>query len=75
MKKLDKFGLMISKHDAYYFYSDDYKVWRKGREEYEKIMDFFYDMSKSFQAQAVDMWNVMVDERYKGDEGLKWKHS
>ena len=73
MKQLDKFGLMIAKHDVYYFYADDFKVWRKGNREYGEIEAFYKGMSKPYQDQARDMWNTMINERYKGDEGLKWK--
>lgn len=73
MKKLDQFGLLIAKHDLYYFYADDYNVWRAGHEQSNKIENLYRSMNPKNKEAARNMWNTMVDERYQSAEGLKWK--
>ena len=37
---------MLKSHDWYYSYSDDYKVWKRGKEHHKKIMDLVKQLGR-----------------------------
>ena len=54
---------LLSKHDWYYEYSDDHRVWRKGRDEAEEIRrqtDICCGLGLSAEAE-------IIKEKYRPD--------
>ena len=54
---------LLSKHDWYYEYSDDHRVWRKGRDEAEEIRrqtDICCGLGLSEEAE-------IIKEKYRPD--------
>lgn len=53
---LKEFEEVVRRHDFYYGYSDDHRVWNKGREESQRILRMWEDLKSQGlgdQAEAI----------------------
>lgn len=54
------FAKLVAGHDLTYDFSDDFRVWQKGQEVYDKIKA---ESKKFDRAFVVEVWNASVDRK------------
>lgn len=68
-----EFEKMVRAHDMTFEYSDDHRVWQKGRDQ----LDAIYKAAAMLpRAEAVAIWNKVVNVRFALDdirEQYRWK--
>ena len=55
---LEMFEKMCKEHDWYYEYSDDHRVWQKGRDAYSKLVSKYAMMDKQYPAATQAIWET-----------------
>ena len=58
MNTVEEFKQLISQHDITYDFSDDDRVYQRGRRQKQKILE----LAKQIP-EAKDLWNAEIDKR------------
>jgi len=74
---LDAFQKLVANHDITYSFSDDNRVWKRGRESMDKIHQMFQDLVKEDPAneeKCIKIWNDNIDKNLTGNrDEWYWK--
>ena len=63
---LGEFRDLLSRHDWYYEYSDDFRVWSTYSEHMRKINKLFHDLSEAgYRPEAMLLWDEFAPEERK----------
>ena len=68
-----EFGKKVKYHDWYYGYSDDYRVWTRGRDAAALLRRHHEDLSCPFDMGLLNKWaHNMILEQFEEMEPGKW---
>jgi hypothetical protein len=65
-KLVNDFRILVSDHDLYYQYSDDFRYWSSGNESILQIRALAAKLPKSV---ADEIWNEIISKKYKIEPG------
>ena len=54
--KLKEFQQLVTDHDVHFAMSDDNKVWKKGWEEYQVIMEIYNNLVGEYKQELDKIW-------------------
>ena len=69
------FGSRVKSHDWYYGYSDDHRVWTRGRDQAAIIRRYHEDLSCPFDMNLLNKWahNMILEDFEEMEPGKWWK--
>tara|TARA_B100000674_G_C37680392_1_gene841253 strand:+ start:453 stop:803 length:351 start_codon:yes stop_codon:yes gene_type:complete len=68
-----EFGTKLRQHDWYYGYSDDHRVWTRGRNQMQVLRTAHEDLECPFDMKLLEKWaHKMIVENFKEEEPGKW---
>lgn len=63
------FAKAVVRHDITFEYSDDGRVWKKGRAE----LDHIKELAKAISPErAASIWNMHMDNTFDAEEAPRW---
>lgn len=63
-QKLEHFRDLVMKHDLFYSYSDDHRVWLRGQDSWAAINEASVHILPD---DAAEIWNEMIDKNVRED--------
>lgn len=70
---IERFAVMVRRHDVAYDYSDDHSVWTRGQAERQAIMALYNSLDDERKAIAKEVWNLVMREKFKNPAEFFWK--
>ena len=68
-----EFGTKLRQHDWYYGYSDDHRVWTRGRNQMQVLRTAHEDLECPFDMKLLEKRaHKMIVENFKEEEPGKW---
>jgi len=63
---LELLEMKVKSHDWYYQYSDDHRMWVKGKDQRHVIDNMMRDLfAKGLEVEAVEIYNANCPENYR----------
>ena len=70
-----EFGTKLRQHDWYYGYSDDHRVWTRGRNQMQALRTAHEDLACPFTMAELNTWahNMILEDFEEMEPGKWWK--